>query len=75
MDVTADKILNVGGTSQIAYMIGQQCSIDEFVAMLQRNIFLHKRPSGFYCSLLPGINASQLSVRSSRDCPGITLLL
>lgn len=32
MDVTADKILNVGGTSQIAYMIDQQLSIDEFIA-------------------------------------------
>lgn len=72
MDVTADKILNVGGTSQIAYMIDQQCSIDEFVASTAKYIPSLKDRRDFiaaYCreSMLRSYQSGQVEiVRVSR---------
>lgn len=72
MDVTADKILNVGGTSQIAYMIDQQCSIDEFVASTAKYIPSLKDRQDFiaaYCreSMLRSYQSGQVEiVRVSR---------
>ena len=72
MDVTADKILNVGGTSQIAYMIDRQLSIDEFVASTAKYIPSLKDRQDFitaYCreSMLRSYQSGQVEiVRVSR---------
>lgn len=72
MDVTANKILDVGGTSQIAYMIDPNFAIDEFVASTAKYIPSTKDRQDFmeaYCreSMLRSYQSGEVEiVRVSR---------